>query len=84
MDAEEERVFLLWGFGHSQLGCLCPSGWPHTHVHMGSTTRTQGFININNDDNNNKDYMKLGGLSEDSENIKLDDSMGRKKGILMY
>lgn len=53
-------------------------------MHIGSTTRTQGFININNDDNNNKDYMKLGGLSEDSENIKLDDSMGRKKGILMY
>ena len=41
---EEERVTLFWGHG-LLLGGPCPSGWPHTHAHMGKTNCLGGYYN---------------------------------------
>lgn len=62
-DTENGRVILLWGSGYCQRGCSCPSGWPHTRVQTGSTSRRR-FAKSNNDDDNKKN-MTLVGVRED-------------------
>lgn len=52
MAAEGGRITLLWKL---LVSCPHPSGWPHTHAHMGSSNWTQWVINLKNKD------MRLGG-----------------------